>query len=188
MDNITAISNALGYRIILQNHFKESERYPNKLLSMTLLPVMVISLLEIEMIFKAKLDTEGIQYSKKGPNGHNIAMLFKLLPQKSQDVIHDNYSKCIQNIQRDKGCELLLFDDLLKQFDDSLFTKYRYLDDSSVRLIPISLLDSISYFRYTLEKLFKLPPVEMIGNFDYKPDEEKLERDVEHLKCMWKNV
>jgi hypothetical protein len=184
MESITAISNAEGYRIILQNHFKESEKYPNKLLNMTLLPVIVISLLEIEMVFKAKLDEEGIPY----PTNHNIAKLFKLLPQKSQDIISDNYNKCIQNAQRNKGCELLPFNDLVKQLDDNLFTKFRYLDAPSVKSISISLLDSISYFRYFLETLFKLPSVEMIGNFDYNPDEEKLKMDVEYLRCIWKNV
>jgi len=184
MDNITAISNAEGYRIILQNHFKESEKYPNKLLSITLLPITVISLLEIEMIFKAKLDVEGIP----PPKCHNIAKLFELLPQKSQNNISDNYNRYIQNAQRKKGCELFSSNDLLKQLNDDLFTKFRYLDDPSVKLISISLLDSISYFRYVLESLFMLQSVEMIGNSDYKTDEKTLEIDVEYLKSLWKNL
>jgi len=184
MDNITAISNAEGYSIILQNHFKESKKYHNKLISMTLLPVIVISLLEIEMIFKAKLDIEGIPDKK----GHNIAKLFKLLPQESQNNISDKYKRLIQNIPRNKGCELLSSNELLKQLDDDLFTKFRYLDTPSVKLISISLLDSISYFRCTLEKIFQLPSVEMIGNYDYKPDEDKLESDVEYEKSILKNV
>ena len=188
MDSITAINNAVGYRVILQNHFKESEKYSNKLLSVTLLPVIVISLLEIEMIFKAKLDIEGLSYPN-GRDGHNIAKLFKLFPQKTQDTISGSYNKRIQEVQRNKGCELLSSDDLVKQLDGNLFTAFRYLDVPSAKFISISLLDSITYFRYVLENLFELPSVEKIGNFDYKLlDEKKLETDAEYLRCTWKNV
>ena len=184
MDNITAISNAEGYRIILQNHFKECEKYSNKLLGITILPIIVISLLEIEMLFKAKLFAEGKPY----PKGHNISKLFKLLQPRSQNNISDKYNKTIQKIQRNKGCELLTSEDLIKLLDDDLFTKFRYLDDPSVKSISISLLDSISYFRYTLEKIFKLPSVEMIANYDYNPKEEKLESDIEFGKDLLKNI
>ena len=188
MDNITAIANAVGYRVILQNHFKENEKYPNKLLGVTLLPVIVISLLEIEMIFKAKLDIETLSYPT-GHDGHNIAKLFDLLPKKTQDNISDNYNKQIQSVQRNKGCELLSSNDLVKQLDGNLFTNFRYLDVPDTKFISISLLDSITYFRYVLENLFELPSVERIGNFDYKSlDEKNIETDTEYLKCIWKNI
>jgi len=103
MDYTAAISNAIGYYIILQNFFKEYKKIEDDkvkhgiyLLS-TMFPTRVISLLEIEMIFKAKLAIEGTKYSTKSSDGHNISLLFSQLPEKTKSSISSTYEQKIQN-------------------------------------------------------------------------------------------